>query len=31
MNEKKISECIGAMIGGIIGLIIVNSVPFGPT
>jgi hypothetical protein len=27
MNEKKISECIGAMIGGFIGLIILNSVP----
>jgi hypothetical protein len=27
MKEKKTSECIGAMIGGIIGLIIVNSVP----
>jgi hypothetical protein len=27
MKEKKTSECIGAMIGGVIGLIIVNSVP----
>ena len=27
MKEKKTSECIGAMIGGIIGLIVVNSVP----
>ena len=27
MKEKKTSECIRAMIGGIIGLIIVNSVP----
>jgi len=27
MKEKKTSECIGAMIGGIIGMIIVNSVP----
>lgn len=27
MKEKKTSECIGVMIGGVIGLIIVNSVP----
>jgi predicted neutral ceramidase superfamily lipid hydrolase len=27
MKEKKTSECIGAMIGGVIGLVIVNSVP----
>lgn len=27
MKEKKTSECIGAMIGCVIGLIIVNSVP----
>ncbi len=27
MKEKKTSECIGAMIGAVIGLIIVNSLP----